>query len=160
MHIDSTRFGRIEIREDAVLEFPEGLVGLPGTQYALIAQSEDSPFYWLHSLEDPDLALPVTSPWLFFTDYEARVSDDDAAALGLEGPEEASIFCVVRAAERPEDFTANLLAPVVVHAARRIGRQIINEAGGYRVREPLFAEVELNAVEPASPGVPVAAWAG
>jgi flagellar assembly factor FliW len=159
MQIDSTRFGRIEIREDAVLEFPDGLIGLPGTRYALIAQTEDSPFYWLHSVDDPDLALPVTNPWLFFGDYEARVSDDDAAALGLEGPEQATIFCVVRASDKIEEFTVNLLAPVVLHAARRIGRQVINEAGGYRVREPLFAEVELNAVEPASPGVPVAAWA-
>jgi flagellar assembly factor FliW len=159
MQIESTRFGRIEIREDAVLTFPDGLIGLPGTQYALIAQTEDSPFYWLHSVEDGDLALPVTNPWVFFADYEARVSDDDAAEIGIEAPEEVTIFCVVRAAERPEDFTANLLAPVVVHAARRLGKQVINEARGYRVREPLFAEVELSAVEPASPGVPVAAWA-
>ena len=56
-------------------------------------------------------------------------------------------------------FTANLLAPLVVHAAKRVGRQVINEAAGYRVREPLFSEVELNNVQPASPGVPVAAWA-
>jgi flagellar assembly factor FliW len=159
MQLDSTRFGKIEIREDAVLTFPDGLIGLPGRQYALIAQTEDSPFYWLHSVEDGDLALPVTNPWVFFSDYEARVSDGDAAEIGIEAPEEATIFCVVRAAERPEDFTANLLAPVVVHAARRVGKQVINEAGGYRVREPLFAEVELNAVELTSPGVPVAAWA-
>jgi flagellar assembly factor FliW len=159
VQIDSSRFGRIEIREEAVLTFPEGLIGLPGTRYALIAQDEGSPFYWLHSVEDADLALPVTNPWLFYGDYEARVSDEDAKALELEGPEDAAIFCVVRAAERPEDCTVNLLAPVVVHAARRAGRQVINEAAGYRVREPLFAEVELNNVEPSSPGVPVAAWA-
>jgi flagellar assembly factor FliW len=159
MQIESSRFGLLEIAEEAVLEFPEGLIGLPGTRYALIAQAEDSPFYWLHSVDDPDLALPVTNPWLFFSDFEARVSDEDAKALGLDGPEEASIFCVVRAAESLEDFTANLLAPVVVHAARRVGRQVINEAAGYRVREPLFSEVELNNVQPASPGVPVAAWA-
>jgi len=159
MQIDSTRFGVVEVREEAILTFPDGLPGLPGERWALLAQSEDSPFYWLHSVEDGDLALPVTNPWIFFSDYEARVSDEDAAEIGIEAPEEATIFCVVRAAERPEDFTANLLAPVVVHAARRLGKQVINEAGGYRVREPLFAEVELNAVEPASPGVPVAAWA-
>lgn len=160
MQIESTRFGTLEISEDAVLSFPDGLIGLSGTRYALVAQDEDTPFYWLHSLDESDLALPVTNPWLFFPGYEARVSDDDAEKLGLDGPEAATIFCVVRAAESAEDFTANLLAPIVVHAARRTGRQVINEAGGYRVREPLFAEVELNNVEPAKPGVPVAAWAG
>lgn len=160
MQIESTRFGTIEIRDDAVLEFPDGLIGLPGTRYALIAEDQASPFYWLHSLDDAELALPVTNPWLFFSTFEARVSDDDAEKLALEGPEAATIFCVVRAAEAVEEFTANLLAPIVVHAAKRVGRQVINEASGYRVREPLFAEVELNNVQPASPGVPVAAWAG
>ena len=158
MQLDSSRFGTLELRDEAVLEFPDGLIGLPGTRYALIAQEEGTPFYWLHSVDDPDLALPVTNPWLFFPEYEARVSDDDAAKLGLAGPEEATILCVVRAAEQPEEFSANLLAPVVVHAARRVGRQVINEAGGYRVREPLFSEVELETVQPASAGVPVAAW--
>src|SRR4051812_2246267 len=141
MKIDSTRFGELEIRDEAVLEFPDGLIGLEGSRFALVAQDEQTPFYWLQSCEEPDLALPVTNPWLFFPEYEARVSDDDAAKLDLEGPEAATIFCVVRAAETIEDFTANLLAPIVVHAARRVGRQVINEASGYRVREPLFAEV-------------------
>ena len=107
-----------------------------------------------------ELAVPLTSPWLFFSDYEVKVADDDARALELEGPETASIFCVVRAAPSLDDFTVNLLAPVVIHAARRVGRQVINEIGGYALRQPLFSETELQQVEPVSPGVPVAAWAG
>jgi len=158
--IDSTRFGTIEISDDAVLTFPDGLVGLPGTRYALIAQHDHTPFFWLHSADEPAVALPVTSPWLWFPAYEVRVSDDDQAALELAAPEEASILCVVRAAGHVDDFTVNLLAPVIVHAAKRIGRQVINEATGYDVRQPLFAETDLDHVESASPGVPVAAWAG
>jgi flagellar assembly factor FliW len=160
MRIESTRFGTVELSDDAVLDFRDGLIGLPGTRWALIAQSDNTPFFWLHSVDDPALALPVTPPWLFFSEYEARVADDDARALELDGPEEASIFCVVRAAGRLEEFTVNLLAPVVIHAAKRLGRQVINEAAGYSVRAPLFAEVDLQQVEPVGPGVPVAAWAG
>src|SRR3954447_20567665 len=141
MQIDSTRFGSIEIREEAVLTFPDGLIGLPGTGWALVAQDESSPFFWLHSLDDPSLALPVTTPWLFFGDYEARVSEDDSRALALDGPEAATIFCVVRAAAELDEFTVNLLAPIVLNAARRLGRQVINEVGGYGVRQRLFAEV-------------------
>jgi flagellar assembly factor FliW len=159
MHIQSTRFGEIEIRDDAVLVFADGLIGLPGTQYALIAESEDSPFYWLHSLEHPEIALPVTSPWLFFPEYEVKVSDEDVDSLELESPDQAEVFSVVRATEDLEDFTANLAAPVIIHAAKRIGRQILNEIGGYRVRQPLFSQVELDAVRAATTEVPVAAKA-
>jgi len=157
MQITSTRFGTLEIAEDAVIEFPDGLIGLPGTRYALIAQNESASFYWLHSVDDPSVALPVTQPWLFFSDYEVQVSDDDAARLGLESSEQADIFCVVRAAKDLKDFTVNLRGPIVIHAGSRVGRQIINTAGDFEVRQPLFAHVELAQAPPASVAVPVAA---
>ena len=142
MKIDSSRFGPIEIPEEKVITLPQGLIGLPGTKYALVARDEKSPFLWLHSVEDGGLALPVTNPWLFFPEYEVRISDEDAEQLGLEGPEQADILCVVRAAQEIGDFTVNLLSPIVLHAAKRVGKQVINEVG-YDVRVPLFAEVEL-----------------
>ena len=67
-----------------MIEFPNGLIGLGGTRYALLARSDDSAFVWLHSLDDPDLALPVTNPWRFFDDYEVELSDDEAARIGLD----------------------------------------------------------------------------
>jgi flagellar assembly factor FliW len=160
VNIESTRFGSIEVADEAVLTFRDGLIGLPGERWCLIAQEESTPFYWLHSVDDPSLAVPLTNPWLFFTDYDVKLADDDARALELGGPETATIFCVVRAGSELEDFTANLLAPVIVHAEKRVGRQVINENGGYGVRQPLFSEVELQQVEPVAPRVPVAAWAG
>jgi len=77
--------------------------------------------------------------------------------LGLETSEEADVFCVVRAAQELEDFTVNLRGPIVVHAARRLGRQVINEAGDYDVRQPLFTHVQLNQAAPASSTTPIAA---
>jgi flagellar assembly factor FliW len=159
MHISSTRFGDVEVRDDALLEFPDGLIGLPGTGYALIARSPTSPFLWLHSTEHPHVAVPVTSPWLFFPEYEVKVSDADAARIGLDSADQASILCVVRATPVPAETTINLVSPLVVHAAARLGRQIINEIGGYLLRQPLFDEVELAQVQPISPGGPVAATA-
>jgi flagellar assembly factor FliW len=160
MQIQSTRFGTIEIREDAVLTFTEGLPGLPGTSWAFVAKNDDSPFYWLHSVERVDLAVPVTSPWLFFSDYEVRVSDQEARSLGLSDPSDALIACVVRASERIADFTINLACPLIVNTQSRIGRQIINDAGGYSVRHPLFSEVDMDEAQTAPTAVPVTAVAG
>jgi flagellar assembly factor FliW len=159
MEIESTRFGTIEVDEGAVLTFPDGLIGLPGSGYVLLATREDSPFLWLHSIDHAEIAVPVTTPWLFFATFEVRVSDEDARRLGLDAPEQAQILCVVRAAERLEDFTVNLVAPIVIHSGNRVGRQIINDTGGYAVRQPLFSEVELTSVQPTAPAVPVAARA-
>ncbi len=159
MQIDSTRFGTLEVRDDTVLSFPDGLIGLPGRRYALVAQSEQTPFYWLHSADHPDVAVPVTMPWLFFADYEVRVPDEDAEQLLLGEAGSAEIFCVVRAASSLDAFTINLAGPVIVNSAQRIGRQIINAAGRYSVRQPLFSEVELNEVRAGSPRVSLPATA-
>jgi carbon storage regulator CsrA len=81
--LHSTRFGRLEVPADAVIEFPNGLIGLTGTRYALLAKADDSAFVWLHSLDDPELAIPVTNPWRFFGDFEVELSDNEAARIGV-----------------------------------------------------------------------------
>ena len=143
MLIESTRFGTFEVRDDTLLTFPDGLIGLPGTRYVLVAREEQLPFYWLQSVDEARVALPVVDPWLFFPGYEIRLADDEARRLELTSADEAQILCVVRAADELADVTANLVAPVVVNRAVRLGRQIITDAHGYSVRHRLFSEVEL-----------------
>jgi flagellar assembly factor FliW len=139
--VESTRFGTLEIEPDAVLSFPRGLIGLGGSRYALLSTDPDSPFSWLHSIEDPDLALPVTRPWDFFPNYEVVLGDAEAAALGLAVDAAADVWVTVRATERVEDFTVNLRAPIVVApgAGGPEAYQVINEAPDADVRAPLFA---------------------
>jgi flagellar assembly factor FliW len=139
VNIDSTRFGAIEVPDASVLEFPNGLIGLGGTRYTLIAREESAPFLWLHSLDDPSLAIPVTNPWFFFSSYEVEISDSEAERIGVADPSEADVYVTVRAAEAIEDFRANLRAPILVSGGR--GYQVINEASGTSVRAPLFEEV-------------------
>jgi flagellar assembly factor FliW len=139
VNIESTRFGAIEVPDAAVLEFPNGLIGLGGTRYTLIAREESAPFLWLHSLDDPSLAIPVTNPWFFFSSYEVEVSDSEAERIGVTDPSQADVYVTVRAGEAIEDFRANLRAPILVSAGR--GHQVINEASGTSVRTPLFEEI-------------------
>jgi flagellar assembly factor FliW len=134
--MQSTRFGEIEISPESVLEFPTGLIGLGGSRYALLARSEDAAFIWLHSLDDPDLAIPVTNPWRFFTDYEVELSDEEADRIGISAADQTSVYVTVRAAAVLEDFCANLRAPILV--AHGQGHQIINQAPDSPVRAPLF----------------------
>jgi flagellar assembly factor FliW len=137
--IESTRFGTIEIPPHAVVDFPAGLIGLGGSRYVLIAQEENSPFVWLHSVDDPSLAIPVTSPWQFFASFEVEISDSEAQRIGIEDPSKAEVVVTVRAGESIEDFRANLRAPILISGGR--GHQVINEAKDTSVRAPLFAEV-------------------
>ena len=139
VNIDSTRFGALEVPEESVLEFPMGLIGLGGTRYTLIAREESAPFLWLHSVDDPSLAIPVTNPWQFFASFEVEISDSEAQRIGISDPSQAEVLVTVRAGESIEDFRANLRAPILISGGR--GHQVINEAKDTSVRAPLFAEV-------------------
>ena len=136
--LKSTRFGLVELPDDAIVEFPSGLIGLRGTRYALLPHGADGTFVWLHSMEDPDLALPLTKPWSFFPRYEVELSDSEAERIGVSDPSQAEVFVTVRAADEAENFSANLRAPIIVTGGR--GWQVINEADDAPVRAPLFAQ--------------------
>ena len=136
--LNSTRFGDIELADEAVVEFPSGLIGLRGHRYALLPHGPDGVFVWLHSMEDPDLALPITRPWGFFPSYEVELSDSEAERIGVSDPAQADVWVTVRAAEQAENFSANLRAPIIIANGR--GFQVINEADDAPVRAPLFPQ--------------------
>jgi flagellar assembly factor FliW len=131
--VESSRFGSLELDASQAIQFPAGLIGLGGHAYVLLRTSDDASFSWLQSLEDPELALPVTNPWQFFADYVVDLSDEDTERLG---DAEVDVWVTVRAGAELSDFRANLRAPILV--ANGVGYQVINEAPDVPVRAPLF----------------------
>jgi len=137
--IESSRFGHVEIDPATVIEFPDGLIGLGGTRYALIATEPDSPFAWLHCIDDPTLSLPVTDPYRFFSGYKVDLTDEDGERLELDDATPVDVYVTVVARSELADFTANQKAPILIWNGQ--GHQIINQAPGCDLRAPLFAEV-------------------
>jgi flagellar assembly factor FliW len=135
--IDSSRFGSLEIPAENIIEFPAGLIGLGGSRYALVA-TDDSAFSWLHSLDDPTLALPVANPWQFFADYLVDLSDEASKPITADAADVA-VYVTIRAGAELSDFYANLRAPILIADGQ--GHQVINESADAPVRAPLFPAV-------------------
>jgi flagellar assembly factor FliW len=133
--VESSRFGTLEIEAGAIIEFPAGLIGLGGRRWAVVTKDDDGAFSWLHSLDDPSLALPVTNPWAFFGEYEVLLSDADTARFEAD---EVAVWVTVRAGAELADFSANLRAPILI--ANGQGYQVINEAPDAPVRAALFPD--------------------
>lgn len=139
--LQTSRFGEIEISPDTIVEFPSGLIGLGGSRYTVITRSEDAAFSWLQSMDDPELAIPVTDPWRFFSDYVVELSDSDEERIGIaDSLDQAAIWVTVRAAAELDDFCANLAAPIVIVAGQ--GYQVINQSSPAPVRAPLFSGLQ------------------
>ena len=142
----TSRFGPVDVIVDSIIEFPDGLIGLGGTRYTLLTSDPDSPFLWLHCIDDPSLSLPVTDPHRFFSTYQVDLTDEDGERLGLDDATPVDVYVTVVASAELSEFTANQKAPILIWNGQ--GSQIINQAPGCELRAPLFAEVMGSAGDP------------
>lgn len=70
MEVRTSRFGTVNIADDRVITFQKGLLGFAECKrFCLLEPAEDACFFWLQSLEDPDLAFVVTDPMIFVPEY-------------------------------------------------------------------------------------------
>lgn len=124
--------------EKVAIRFAEGIPGFPDAKrFALLTEVEDAAFHLLQCLDDANVGLIVTVPWLFFPDYAPVVSALETSLLELENPEDAAVFCPVTLDAEHDLIYVNLLGPFVVNVERRIGRQLVLTESDYPVRAPV-----------------------
>jgi flagellar assembly factor FliW len=137
MEIQSTRFGRLTVEDDRIMTFPRGLLGFPDyTRYALIQSGEENYFFWLQSVDEPNLAFVVTDPTIFFKDYDVPVREELQAELQLDDPSYMQVFVICNKVD--EWLTGNLLGPLVVNAQNRLASQVVLTEKKWTTRQPLL----------------------
>lgn len=138
--LNSTRFGAVEIPSDAVIDFPHGLIGVPGNRYVLLAGHVPH-FMWLQSVDDPALAVAIADPQRFFDSYEIELSEQESERIGVPFAQRPAVYVTVRVDGALPEFTANLRAPLLVSGGR--GYQVINESPLAALRAPLLARTTV-----------------
>jgi len=137
MDIQTTRFGVITIEEDRVMTFANGLLGFPDhTRFALIQTGTENYFFWLQSVDDPNVAFIVTDPAIFFKDYGMPLRDEHRQELHLADDALAQVFVICN--KVGEWLTGNLLGPIVVNAENCLGMQVVLTEKKWTTRQPLL----------------------
>jgi len=127
MRMNTSRFGPVEFETADVIQFPAGILGLDGcSQWVLLADAQNDCLGWLQSANQAEIALAVVSPRRFVADYQVRVARDEVGLLELDQVQDAQVLVIVSKNERT--VTLNLKAPLVLNLARRLGRQVVNNA--------------------------------
>ncbi len=153
MKIATTRFGVLEMPEQALITLPCGLIGLGHvTRLVIVDHEETGWFRWWQAVDHPETAFVTVDPSRLVEGYALDGIDDDLRALGVG---DASTRMVVSLVSLPqgtiEGATANLLAPIVVNRATGQGRQVVLPDGRYSVAHPLDGTVSgTRAVEMAA----------
>jgi flagellar assembly factor FliW len=140
----TSRFGDLRVDEDLVIAMPHGLVGFERCRrFVVVTPDEKSSFRWFQSLDDGSIAFPIIEPRHFMPDYAPTISDSDGRLLGLTQETPKLVFAVVTVPKRdPRSMTANLLAPLIINAATRVGRQVIVTDDQYTTRHSIIEEME------------------
>ena len=130
-----------DVLEEKIVTFPDGLPGLPEYErFVLVEVVAEGVFQRLQSIDDPDVAMYVCVPWLFFPDYAPELSTTEQEDLSIERPEDALVFCPVTLDPDAHRVYVNLLGPFVVNAATRRGRQLVLAGSDYPTRAPIQLE--------------------
>ncbi len=143
MIVESTRFGAFEVDEARTIDVPDCIIGFPDSTRYVLVEVEDSPYSWLQSVDEPDVAFLTTTPWLFFPDYDVELAEEPQTSLGITDVTETAVLVLITVHRDDNgdaaDLTANLLGPVIVNSDRRVARQIVLDNTTYSTREPLVA---------------------
>jgi flagellar assembly factor FliW len=143
VEIQTTRFGELNIKPEAVLCFSKPLLGLSGSKrYVFVEAKEDSPFKWLQSCDEPGVALVLTEPEVFFSDYEVKIQMEDLGHLLVEDGDDLILMVVLVVPPDPKKITANLLAPVLINLTKRLAGQLVLADSRYSTRHLIFPQTD------------------
>ena len=148
MEVTTSRFGRIEVSEEDIVRFEDGLLGFGEYHRYVILNANnknDSPFRWLQCLDDGNLAFVIIEPLNFMFEYDIEISDSDQEFVGLTRSEDAVIYTIVSIPPNAQDMTANCQGPLLINAVNRKGRQIISSNPRHSIKTKILQEMQIRA---------------
>ena len=134
MKVNTRIFGEIEIEDDKIIRFENGIIGFPDCkQFTLIFDEEDEgkkkSILWLQSLDEPSFALPVIDPLLIKEDYNPQVEYELLKSIGELTEENTYVLVTVTVPTDIKKISVNLKAPIVINIDELKAEQVIVEDG-------------------------------
>lgn len=149
MLLQTKHFGEVEIDETKILTFEEGIPSFEKVKkYILLISGEgESPFKWLQSIDDANLAFAVANPFLIKADYDVELSDEIVNALNIEKDEDVEIYSILVVPSDISKMSMNLKAPIVINVKHKKGRQVVLDTDKYGVRHYVLDELRRQEVK-------------
>ena len=148
MKVNTRIFGEIEVEEEKLIQFANGIVGFPELKdFALIYDEEkgtDSDVRWMQSIQEPNFAIPVIDPLAIKPDYNPVVEDELLNPVGEINPAELLVLVTITVPTDITKMSINLRAPIVINAAVKKACQIIVEGEDYPVKFPIYEILQAN----------------
>ncbi len=148
MKLKTKHFGELEISEDIIINFEEGIPGFPNTKHFVILEEPEEVilghsevFYWLQSVEETDVSLIIMDLTKVMPDYNPLINTEEIKSLGSIETEVFYFYNVVVLPDEIEKMSVNLRAPIVINDRLKKGKQVLSENDGYPIRYYILQEL-------------------
>ncbi|MCH5280873.1 MAG: flagellar assembly protein FliW [Lachnospiraceae bacterium] len=142
MEAKTRLFGDINIDDNKVIHFVNGLVGFPQLRdFALIFDGDNNNgegVQWLQSMQDGNFAIPVINPLHILEDYNPIVEDELLNPLGEFEPDDMLVLVTITVPEDLTKMTVNLKGPIVINAKNCMACQVVAEDEELQVKFPVY----------------------
>jgi flagellar assembly factor FliW len=145
MIVETTEFGLIEIDEDDIIHFPEGICGLEDIKnYVFLEKNEiDVPIVWMQAINNKHIRFVVFDPMFIVDKYQPVISDEILKKLNASSLDEIRYYVIAVVPKNIKDMTVNLKSPIVINPESKIAYQVILENPEYNVRHFVFGDSEV-----------------
>ncbi len=143
MRVHTKPYGIINVDERQKIYFPFGILGFENLKDYVLIDALQQPFYWLQSLDIPEIAFVLLKPEIFMPDYKLEVSKDELEEIDLSvvNNEEILVLTIVTIPEKQEKMTANLQGPIVINKKNKTGRQAISLNSKWHIKHSILEEL-------------------
>lgn len=142
MRIETKIFGEVEIADDKIIVFENGIIGFPDLKkFALLHDEEKGTnvgIRFLQSLDEPAFAMPVMDPLIVKPDYDPEVNDELLASAGNISEQNILVLVSVTIPSDLTKMSVNLQGPFVINVDEHKACQVIIEGNAYPVKFPIY----------------------
>ena len=137
LSIRSELLGEMEVPEESLFHFPEGLFGFEDAHGFVLLPAEREGLYWLQSQEFSALTFLMADPFAFVQGFSVDLPDSELAAVEPADAADLAVLAIVTLPRTAEECpTINLQGPVALNVRMRVGKQLVVQDSEYDVRHP------------------------
>lgn len=142
MRIETKIFGTVEITDDKIITFENGIIGFPELKHFTLLHDDeagtDAGIRFLQSMEEPGFAMPVMDPLIVKQDYDPVVEDELLAGIGELNENNLLVMVTVTVPSDLTKMSVNLQGPIIINVGKRLAVQLIVENKDYPVKYPIY----------------------
>ncbi|MBA2942408.1 flagellar assembly protein FliW [Paenibacillus sp. CGMCC 1.16610] len=145
MFIQTTRFNQIEIDDNDIITFKQGIPGFEERTKYIVLEMEQGPFSFLQSVEEAGLAFAVVDPFTLYPDYEFELPASAKEELEIDSLEQITVRSIVSVKDNWDNATTNLVAPLVINHLHKLGKQVVLTKTTYTTKHLLGMKLKEGA---------------